>query len=661
MPFAQSPRPGTPSSVAPFGAPVGSTSVDASPNRMADATCGRPGRATTCVDAPGHVAWSATRSAFAFARPAICAWSAITTCMHCFERMLRRAALPFRSHRKASIPKPRMVFALSLALGIVGATRSWSWSSTRGAAPRRGPRPPRPPGPARPGDSRASARIDLRSVGPGPPRLLSRAPARRPLARPGRPHRRRCWRAPSAGSSAPGRSRAASTSGLICQRAASGPRRMLEMDLWVTPERHRPARGGARPARPGGPARGRRRPRAHPARTDDEAAVRSRQAVAAVRRRMTTAAQASRDFEHGEPPPRTDDIPTAGHVPATADSASRARSPSSDSEERTHEKGNAHQRAAARGVPHRHPRGRRAARSCTSNGPATRATSATSTRAASSTSSRASRRRSSISASAATASCTSPTSSRPTTATWNGGAPRGRRTAAAAGGPRRRPSGTTAAATAAAPAPAAAASPTTSPSRDGARRPCGRPSRQPADARIARGSTLERSTLARRPTTSDAREPALDEPAGRGRDRRARRAEDRGRAGAASRADGVAAGDPGAAQRAKPKPPTAEQPSRSRRRSSPEPPRVEPPRAAARWTRPSTAPRDRSRAGRRRSRALSRRRPLVAGEHAAAESSLRRPARAGERRRRRTRTSGRGLPPSASRRTMTARSEPTRR
>ena len=39
--------------------------------------------------------------------------------MRCFERMLRRAALPFHATEGFN-PKPRMVFALSLALGIVG-------------------------------------------------------------------------------------------------------------------------------------------------------------------------------------------------------------------------------------------------------------------------------------------------------------------------------------------------------------------------------------------------------------------------------------------------------------------------------------------------------------------------------------------------------------
>src|SRR4051812_26564845 len=39
--------------------------------------------------------------------------------MRCFERMLRRAALPFHSTEGFN-PKPRMVFALSLALGIEG-------------------------------------------------------------------------------------------------------------------------------------------------------------------------------------------------------------------------------------------------------------------------------------------------------------------------------------------------------------------------------------------------------------------------------------------------------------------------------------------------------------------------------------------------------------
>ncbi|MFN4258220.1 MAG: TIGR03936 family radical SAM-associated protein [Gemmataceae bacterium] len=39
--------------------------------------------------------------------------------MRCFERMLRRAELPFRSTEGFN-PKPRLVFALSLALGIIG-------------------------------------------------------------------------------------------------------------------------------------------------------------------------------------------------------------------------------------------------------------------------------------------------------------------------------------------------------------------------------------------------------------------------------------------------------------------------------------------------------------------------------------------------------------
>ena len=39
--------------------------------------------------------------------------------MHCFERMFRRAGLPFHSSEGFN-PKPRMAFALSLALGIIG-------------------------------------------------------------------------------------------------------------------------------------------------------------------------------------------------------------------------------------------------------------------------------------------------------------------------------------------------------------------------------------------------------------------------------------------------------------------------------------------------------------------------------------------------------------
>src|SRR5262245_23223390 len=39
--------------------------------------------------------------------------------MHCVERMLRRAGLPFHTTQGFN-PKPRMAFALSLGLGIVG-------------------------------------------------------------------------------------------------------------------------------------------------------------------------------------------------------------------------------------------------------------------------------------------------------------------------------------------------------------------------------------------------------------------------------------------------------------------------------------------------------------------------------------------------------------
>lgn len=39
--------------------------------------------------------------------------------MRCFERMLRRAALPFRSTQGFN-PKPRLIFAMPLPLGIVG-------------------------------------------------------------------------------------------------------------------------------------------------------------------------------------------------------------------------------------------------------------------------------------------------------------------------------------------------------------------------------------------------------------------------------------------------------------------------------------------------------------------------------------------------------------
>ena len=39
--------------------------------------------------------------------------------MRIFERMLRRAGLPFRSTSGFN-PRPRLIFALSLALGIIG-------------------------------------------------------------------------------------------------------------------------------------------------------------------------------------------------------------------------------------------------------------------------------------------------------------------------------------------------------------------------------------------------------------------------------------------------------------------------------------------------------------------------------------------------------------
>src|SRR5947199_2914778 len=39
--------------------------------------------------------------------------------LRCFERMLRRAALPFHSTEGFN-PKPRLVFALSLPLGVIG-------------------------------------------------------------------------------------------------------------------------------------------------------------------------------------------------------------------------------------------------------------------------------------------------------------------------------------------------------------------------------------------------------------------------------------------------------------------------------------------------------------------------------------------------------------
>jgi radical SAM-linked protein len=46
-------------------------------------------------------------------------WVSHHDLMRCFERMLRRAALPFASTEGFN-PHPRLVFALSLALGVVG-------------------------------------------------------------------------------------------------------------------------------------------------------------------------------------------------------------------------------------------------------------------------------------------------------------------------------------------------------------------------------------------------------------------------------------------------------------------------------------------------------------------------------------------------------------
>ncbi len=46
-------------------------------------------------------------------------WISHHDLMRCFERMLRRAGLPFRSTEGFN-PRPRLVFALSLPLGIVG-------------------------------------------------------------------------------------------------------------------------------------------------------------------------------------------------------------------------------------------------------------------------------------------------------------------------------------------------------------------------------------------------------------------------------------------------------------------------------------------------------------------------------------------------------------
>ena len=70
--------------------------------------------------------------------------------MHVFERMLRRADLPFPVTQGFN-PQPRMWFALSLALGVVGLDEVARARTRRTARRRRSPTPARSPGPARAG------------------------------------------------------------------------------------------------------------------------------------------------------------------------------------------------------------------------------------------------------------------------------------------------------------------------------------------------------------------------------------------------------------------------------------------------------------------------------------------------------------------------------
>ena len=54
-----------------------------------------------------------------FAKGGSLRWLSHHDLMRAFERMLRRAALPFR-RTQGFHPHPRLVFALSLPLGVVG-------------------------------------------------------------------------------------------------------------------------------------------------------------------------------------------------------------------------------------------------------------------------------------------------------------------------------------------------------------------------------------------------------------------------------------------------------------------------------------------------------------------------------------------------------------
>src|ERR1051325_11426231 len=56
---------------------------------------------------------------FRFRKAGDLRWISHHDLMRCFERMLRRAAIPFAS-TKGFNPRPRLVFALPLPLGVVG-------------------------------------------------------------------------------------------------------------------------------------------------------------------------------------------------------------------------------------------------------------------------------------------------------------------------------------------------------------------------------------------------------------------------------------------------------------------------------------------------------------------------------------------------------------
>ena len=67
--------------------------------------------------------------------------------MRGFERLLRRADIPFRS-TEGFHPQPRLVFALSLPLGQVGTNEVVELELTEELDPRRRPRPHEAAGPA---------------------------------------------------------------------------------------------------------------------------------------------------------------------------------------------------------------------------------------------------------------------------------------------------------------------------------------------------------------------------------------------------------------------------------------------------------------------------------------------------------------------------------